>query len=234
LLGVARLPAAAEAAQVPQLAATLSSPSAADDRGASAAALVRGFGISEAQALHNVDVQAQARDIVSRLENALGVGYAGLWFDNIAGKFRVGAAPSTDQQAARTLISRLGVARDAEVVPVSSTWKIAAWTINTNYLIYGSAWSYYGESLCRQGATTARECGTDHYASLINVTLNGVGHQTYNAACASHGDSGGPFAASNMGYGITISAYLCPNAGSYYTEANAAASAMGVTVASAG
>lgn len=380
----------------------------AGDRDALAAALTRDLGISEAQALHNVDVQARARGIVRTLQTTLGDGFAGVWFDNASGRFRVGVAASTDQQAVTTALVKMGVAADAQLVPVRSTWKnleaveatrvqslqpeianrqaivgidapdnavtvtlapdvsatrrhqleaesqaasvtvnvrtgpaglfdrapkscrwpycdrplgggtyienglgrctggfggfgqrnlylitaghclkdgggswdtyqpngtfrsigspvqwmfdsrgdqatilingpyfnvaggvsakIAAWTQNANYLIYGGGYSYYGQSLCRYGATTQRSCGVDSDPNTINVTVGGIGHQTYNTACSNGGDSGGPFVAGNVGYGLLSTGVIqdCPALGTWYTEALYAASALGVQVSSAG
>ncbi|MDO8210651.1 S1 family peptidase [Conexibacter sp. CPCC 206217] len=374
-----------------------------------AAAIVRDFGVSERQALANVDVQARAGNVVEALQKALGDGYAGVWFDNDGGEFVVNAAAATDRDAVKATLARLGVATDARIATMDATWKelqqqaarwterasdalpadqlmvginavtgtvnvtaservgeaavaglreqaravapavrvstaparvfeqreltacshpycdaplgggvqingsggctagflafsnsdlapyiltaghcitapanwwtyyanqvgwayigpnwnnaydgrgdtgivritnapwvsgggmsakLAAWTTgNGNYLIYGAGWSYFGQSLCHYGATNPRVCGTNDTAGWVNITAFGLGAQTYNSACSSHGDSGGPWAAANVGYGVQSSAYLCPSAGSWFTEAVAAAANMGVHVASAG
>jgi streptogrisin C len=93
-----------------------------DERAALADALVQDFGISKTQALANVDVQGRAGDIVGVAEKTLGDGYAGVWFDNATGKFRVGVAPSTDRDAAKRALEAADVAGDADLVPVDSTW----------------------------------------------------------------------------------------------------------------
>lgn len=103
-------------------AAPGTSAASPDDRAALAGVLVRDFGISEQQALANVDTQTRAGDIVSALEKSLGDGYAGVWFDNTSGQFRVGVAPSTDKQAAEQTLAGRGIEADSELVPVKSTW----------------------------------------------------------------------------------------------------------------
>lgn len=102
---------AASGAQAAQAAGTASP----DDQAALAAALVRDFGISEKQALTNVELQARAGDIVGALEKSLGDGYAGVWFDDASGQFRIGVAPSTDEQASRRLrrLASYGVEKSA-------------------------------------------------------------------------------------------------------------------------
>jgi streptogrisin C len=115
--------------------------------------------------------------------------------------------------------------------------KIAAWTTgNGNYQVYGGAYSYYGLSLCRYGATTARKCGTDNDPSQINATIDGDAHETYNTACSNAGDSGGTFVAANQGYGLVSFGVAgnCPASGTWYTEVVPAANTVNVHVAYGG
>lgn len=93
------------------------------ERAALVAAAIRTYGITDQQAQHDVDVQSVAPSIVNKLQQALGAGYAGVWFDMHAGKFKIDVAPSTNIASVARVENYFGIAgADSEQVPVSYTW----------------------------------------------------------------------------------------------------------------
>jgi hypothetical protein len=400
------------------------------------AAAVKTYGITEAQAQHDVEAQALAVRIVNKLEDTLGSGYAGVWFDMQAGKFKIDAAPTTDRRGIEQVENYFGIAADSEQVPVTYTWdQLAAaqgnwanrvetlppgdlatvainaqenaivvstsktapsadiasiaseaatennttadppvsvvrsnltepptptscsysydlsygqndaycdaplrggvgiqnnaagcttgfltyvpslnggaggydimtaghcvagnnswWSTyqanhstfrwvgpparwfqdgrgdvallnifgqyfcysfsgqcngsnaagysaefdvaqlcgcayNENVPIYASGASYYNMPACFNGRFSSTHCGYDSDPNTINVTFNGIGHTTYNTACAVHGDSGSAIYAGTTGFGILDSAHICPNPGIYYTEVQPALAEFGL------
>lgn len=92
------------------------------ERAVLAEVLVRDFDIGKDRALRNVDLQTRARGIVDKLQDALGPGFAGVWFDNPSSTFRVGVADEAFRERAQQTLIQLGVDGDSELVPVRSTW----------------------------------------------------------------------------------------------------------------
>jgi streptogrisin C len=99
---------------------------------------------------------------------------------------------------------------------------------NENYPIYGSGASYYNMPACFNGRFSSTSCGYDSNPNLIDVTFYGIGNSTYNDSCAVHGDSGSAVYWGSTGFGIIDSAYICPNAGVFYTEVQPALAAFGL------
>lgn len=122
-------------------------------------------------------------------------------------------------------------------------WKYKPWNTVPNetaimeeYPILAEGNSYVGQGVCHSGITTGGSCGQ---VTAVDVTYNfGEGPTTYNltkvhGACGEAGDSGGPYFASNIAYGIHIGsdgAFGGCNINTYYEEITDASAALGVTV----
>ncbi len=112
--------------------------------------------------------------------------------------------------------------------------------INEDYRINGEASSYPGLSVCHSGLATGTTCGT---VTEVNVTTNfgeEGGPLTYDTVkvtgdCSGPGDSGGPWFAGNIAYGINLGTdtVLSQCEGhTFYGEIPDATAALGVHIAS--
>jgi len=81
-------------------------------------------GISPTRAIAAVNLQgAVARtDLISKVEVALGKGFAGVWFDNAAAKLHIGVTSPSGRELVERLAAREGLAAATVVTPVRSTW----------------------------------------------------------------------------------------------------------------
>ena len=97
-------------------------PTNPSENAALVAAAVSTYGIPAAQSAQDMDVQARAPRIVNQLQQELGSGYAGVWFDMQKAKFMIDVAPSTDTSRVAQVESDLGITADSDQVPVKYTW----------------------------------------------------------------------------------------------------------------
>jgi len=83
--------------------------------------LAKDYGLTNAKAAQEIATQDRGVTIVSDLQAALGDDFAGVWFDEPSGHFKVGAIDAAAGAKAAAVAKRLGV--DADLVPVKSTWE---------------------------------------------------------------------------------------------------------------
>ncbi len=91
---------------------------------------------------------------------------------------------------------------------------------------------------CHVGYASGITCGVTEYTNVtlgINYEKDGlgvrsIGNLVQNSACASAGDSGGPWLFNNYAMGLTVSAYLCPNSGTFFDDLHATDHALGMRV----
>jgi hypothetical protein len=85
-------------------------------------AYAKELGVSSAKAYENLAVQSRGAGLVDAVMSTLGRGYAGFWFDDDSGRFKIGVAPSTDAAEAAKLVAERDLTGDTDFVPVKSTW----------------------------------------------------------------------------------------------------------------
>ncbi len=86
------------------------------------AAFAKSVGISDTQASTDLSIQEQAGNVVQALQSALGADYAGVWFDNTAGRFKVPVMTSSDAPVVSTVFAALGLAQDVDTTQAQYTW----------------------------------------------------------------------------------------------------------------
>jgi hypothetical protein len=134
---------------------------------------------------------------------------------------------------------------DAGIIQIASTshWyspkapEIVRWANPTteHVTIHSTGEPYVGLNQCHEGSTSGKQCGTDQ-AENVSVAIayeSGtitVNHLSQNSACSSPGDSGGPWEANNVAYGIDLAGRQCPNATSFYEPISRAQNQMAVNV----
>ena len=109
--------------------------------------------------------------------------------------------------------------------------------IDAEYVISGEASSVVGQGVCHSGIASGGSCG-QVVETNVSFNFGEQGNVTYDLvkvknACSEGGDSGGPWFASNVAYGIHIgkTATLAPCGSSvFYEEITDATEALGVTV----
>jgi len=78
------------------------------------------FKVQRDEAIRHLRLQFKAHGIVSVAQDETGRDYAGVWFNNTDGKFRIGVPEGASSTGARSVVERLGIEADAEVVSVAS------------------------------------------------------------------------------------------------------------------
>src|SRR5690348_12902891 len=79
-------------------------------------------GVSTAVAAERLDVTRRGWNIVAEARAILGDDYAGVWFDNDSGRFKIGRVTGTPVARAEKVAAAADVSEDADVVEVRSTW----------------------------------------------------------------------------------------------------------------
>jgi hypothetical protein len=69
-----------------------------------------------------LQLQQQAGDIADELQNKLGKGYAGVWFDPSTGTFHIGIAPQTNSEVAKSITGEAGITPATDFESVKHTW----------------------------------------------------------------------------------------------------------------
>ena len=80
------------------------------------------FGVTEATAEKNLDLQSKGAGIVEFLRQILKKSYAGVWFDNSQSTFVVPVAPGSDRQAVESGLDELGLRGAYRIRPVQYSW----------------------------------------------------------------------------------------------------------------
>jgi hypothetical protein len=109
--------------------------------------------------------------------------------------------------------------------------------IDPEYAINGEAASVVGQSVCHSGIASGGSCG-QVVETNVSYNFGEAGNVTYDlvkvkGACSEGGDSGGPWFASNIAYGIHIGkeAALEPcGSATFYEEITDATAALGVSI----
>ncbi len=112
--------------------------------------------------------------------------------------------------------------------------------IDAEYPIYGEAASVVGQGVCHSGIASGGTCG-QVVETDVSYNFGEPGNTTHDlvevkGACSEGGDSGGPWFASNIAYGIHIgktSVLEACGSSTYYEEITVATQALGVTVGTA-
>jgi streptogrisin C len=86
-------------------------------------AVLTNQGLSPGRALQALDVQAKVANasLPSRLQTAMGIDYAGVWFENAIAQLYVGVTSPSSRRAAEGVVARAGLAGVVTIVPVRST-----------------------------------------------------------------------------------------------------------------
>jgi hypothetical protein len=70
----------------------------------------------------DLELQALAPDLSEAIQGALGSQYAGLWFDNCAGRFKIGLLPGVSTSQVQAYLVARGIAEYTDFVPVRSSY----------------------------------------------------------------------------------------------------------------
>lgn len=86
-------------------------------------AVLTNQGLSPDQAMQALDVQAKVANasLPSRLQTAMGSGYAGDWFENAAARFYVGVTSPAGRRSAQAVVAQVGLSGVVTIVHVRST-----------------------------------------------------------------------------------------------------------------
>lgn len=119
------------------------------------------YDVSYAEAFRRLSVQRLGFDLVDALQTRLGGQFAGIWFDNDSGRFKIATTRSTNETAARAVAVERGLSADADLIPVESTWaELQASQVELNSRLRGS--------IQRQHVTTALDPSAN--AVVVNVS----------------------------------------------------------------
>ncbi len=82
----------------------------------------RDFAVDAATATAHLELQARGRPMVDAVRTAQGDDYAGVWFDNQEGRFKVGMVPGADPAPVQAILAADDLTDETDLVPVDNTW----------------------------------------------------------------------------------------------------------------
>jgi hypothetical protein len=112
-------------------------------------------------------------------------------------------------------------------------WEGPGTGTNPNNPITAEGVSYVGLQVCHSGTTSGSSCGEVTQVDYANGTIDHGVFVQGATLCGRHGDSGGPYWAGSVAYGIHQTgpeAESCPNGWTVYTEITRATQGLGLSV----